>query len=110
MRLVLGDDQLQDHLHEQRAGRGEEELTVDYKGDALDIGFNITYLLDVLRTSRSTACDVRVRRRQLERARHDAGARRLQVRRHADAHLSHGSASRCAARMVDAELKAPTLP
>jgi DNA polymerase-3 subunit beta len=26
----------------------EEELEVDYNGDALDIGFNITYLLDVL--------------------------------------------------------------
>ena len=36
----------------------EEELEVDYKGDALDIGFNITYLLDVLqqrrRATRST--------------------------------------------------------
>ena len=29
----------------------EEELEVDYDGDALDIGFNITYLLDVLPTS-----------------------------------------------------------
>jgi DNA polymerase-3 subunit beta len=26
----------------------EEELEIDYNGDALDIGFNITYLLDVL--------------------------------------------------------------
>ena len=26
----------------------EEELDIDYNGDALDIGFNITYLLDVL--------------------------------------------------------------
>jgi len=26
----------------------EEELEVGYKGEALDIGFNITYLLDVL--------------------------------------------------------------
>jgi DNA polymerase-3 subunit beta len=26
----------------------QEELEVDYAGDALDVGFNITYLLDVL--------------------------------------------------------------
>ena len=26
----------------------EEELPVDYQGEALDIGFNITYLLDAL--------------------------------------------------------------
>ena len=25
-----------------------EELEIDYRGDALDIGFNVTYLLDVL--------------------------------------------------------------
>ena len=38
----------QDHLHQQRTGGSEEELEVGYKGEALDIGFNITYLLDVL--------------------------------------------------------------
>ncbi|MGL5988002.1 MAG: DNA polymerase III subunit beta, partial [Burkholderiales bacterium] len=26
----------------------QEELEVDYQGEALDVGFNITYLLDVL--------------------------------------------------------------
>jgi DNA polymerase-3 subunit beta len=26
----------------------EEELEVNYTGDALDIGFNVTYLIDVL--------------------------------------------------------------
>ena len=26
----------------------QEELEVDYDGDALDVGFNVTYLLDVL--------------------------------------------------------------
>jgi DNA polymerase III sliding clamp (beta) subunit (PCNA family) len=28
--------------------RGFVELDVDYTGDALDVGFNVTYLLDVL--------------------------------------------------------------
>ena len=66
----------------------EEELEVDYNGDALDIGFNVTYLLDVLQNQPDRARRARVRRRQLERPDHDAGARRLQVRRHADAHLT----------------------
>ena len=26
----------------------QEEIEVDYRGDALDIGFNVNYLLDVL--------------------------------------------------------------
>ena len=26
----------------------EEELEIDYKGDKIDIGFNVTYLIDVL--------------------------------------------------------------
>ena len=30
------------------AQEAQEELEVDYKGDALDIGFNVNYLLDVL--------------------------------------------------------------
>jgi len=26
----------------------QEEIEIDYSGDALDVGFNVTYLLDVL--------------------------------------------------------------
>ena len=55
-----------DHLctnNEQE--EAQEELEIDYKGDALDIGFNITYLLDVLNNLAGDADRVRVRRRQL---------------------------------------------
>ncbi len=48
------------------------------------------------------SASTRVRRRQLERARHGPRSRRLQVRRHADAHLtgrrSHRRRPRCIAR------------
>ncbi len=63
---------------------------IGYTGEPLDIGFNITYLLDVLSNVTQRQGVHRVRRRELERARHDARARRLQVRRHADAHLITG--------------------
>src|SRR6202165_1572362 len=48
VRLVLGADQLKIICTNSEQEEAEEELEVDYKGEALDIGFNITYLLDVL--------------------------------------------------------------
>jgi len=48
VRLVLGNDQLKIICTNSEQEEAEEELEVAYKGDPLDIGFNITYLLDVL--------------------------------------------------------------
>jgi len=48
VRLVLGEGQLKIICTNSEQEEAEEELEVAYKGDALDIGFNITYLLDVL--------------------------------------------------------------
>ena len=45
---MLGPGQLKIICTNSEQEEAEEELEVDYKGDALDIGFNITYLLDVL--------------------------------------------------------------
>ena len=48
VRLVLASDQLKIICTNSEQEEAEEELEVAYKGDGLDIGFNITYLLDVL--------------------------------------------------------------
>ncbi len=48
VRLVLGEDQLRIICANSEQEEAEEELPVAYKGEGLDIGFNITYLLDVL--------------------------------------------------------------
>ncbi len=48
VRLVLGADQLKIICTNSEQEEAEEEFEVAYKGEALDIGFNITYLLDVL--------------------------------------------------------------
>ncbi len=48
VRLVLGNDQLKIICTNSEQEEAEEELEIAYKGDALDVGFNITYLLDVL--------------------------------------------------------------
>ena len=45
---MLGDGQLKIICTNSEQEEAEEELEIDYSGDALDIGFNITYLLDVL--------------------------------------------------------------
>jgi DNA polymerase-3 subunit beta len=48
VRIVLGNDELKIICTNSEQEEAEEELEVPYKGEALDIGFNITYLLDVL--------------------------------------------------------------
>src|SRR5215468_7396671 len=48
VRLVLGNDQLKIICTNSEQEEAEEELEIGYKGEGLDIGFNITYLLDVL--------------------------------------------------------------
>jgi DNA polymerase III subunit beta len=48
VRVVLGPDQLKIICTNSEQEEAEEELPIEYKGDALDIGFNITYLLDAL--------------------------------------------------------------
>ena len=48
VRLVLGENTLRIICTNSEQEEAEEELEVPYSGDALDIGFNITYLLDAL--------------------------------------------------------------
>jgi hypothetical protein len=64
-----------------------DELDIDYGGDTIEIGFNVTYLIDVLANMARRWSDRAGRRQQLG-ADHPARQRQLQVRRDADAHLS----------------------
>lgn len=48
VRLVLADGQLRIICTNAEQEEAEEELEVQYSGESLDIGFNITYLLDVM--------------------------------------------------------------
>ena len=48
VRWVLGEGNLKIVSSNAEQEEAQEELEVDYQGDALDIGFNVTYLLDVL--------------------------------------------------------------
>jgi DNA polymerase III subunit beta len=48
VRLLLGPGSLKVISSNAEQEEAQEELEVDYAGEALDIGFNVTYLLDVL--------------------------------------------------------------
>ena len=48
VRVVLGADQMKIICTNSEQEEAEEELPIAYKGDPLDIGFNITYLVDAL--------------------------------------------------------------
>ena len=48
VRVVLSDNQLTAIAHNPEQEEAEEEMEVEYEGEALEIGFNVSYLLDVL--------------------------------------------------------------
>ena len=48
IRMVLGKDSLRLISSNSEQEEAEEELEIQYGGDALDIGFNVTYMIDVL--------------------------------------------------------------
>jgi len=57
VRWVLTDKSLRIVCTNNEQEEAEEELEVDYKGEPLDIGFNISYLLDVLNNLDSEQVD-----------------------------------------------------
>ena len=58
VRIVLTRNELRIICTNSEQEEAEEVLEVDYTGDGLDIGFNITYLLDVLQTLGSSEVTV----------------------------------------------------
>jgi len=48
VRWVLGDGSLRISCTNTEQEEAQDELDIDYKGEALDVGFNVQYLLDVL--------------------------------------------------------------
>lgn len=48
VRFAVGDNVLKISANNAENEEAQEEIEIDYSGDALEIGFNVTYLLDVL--------------------------------------------------------------
>ena len=86
VRWVLADGSLKIISTNADQEEAQEELEVKYDGDALDIGFNVNYLLDVLNNVPGSGLSARSA--MPTRARSSAmRAKRLQVRRDADEDL-----------------------
>ncbi|HCU91160.1 MAG TPA: DNA polymerase III subunit beta, partial [Gammaproteobacteria bacterium] len=58
VRVVLDDNQLTAIAHNPEQEEAEEEIEVDYSGGELEIGFNVSYLLDVLTVLKSTTIHI----------------------------------------------------
>ena len=54
IRMVLGKDSLRLISTNSEQEEAEEELEISYEGEPLDIGFNVTYLIDVLNNTDSS--------------------------------------------------------
>jgi DNA polymerase-3 subunit beta len=88
VRLMLSEGSLKLVSTNAEQEEALEELEVDYSGDSLDIGFNVTYLA---RRAHQRLCQRDrnpLQRRQRQRPLRPRRKRRFQVRRHADAHLT----------------------
>ncbi len=53
IRMVLSNNNLKLISTNSDQEEAEEELVIDYNGDSLDVGFNVTYLIDVLNNTNS---------------------------------------------------------
>ncbi|MBI2312920.1 MAG: DNA polymerase III subunit beta [Betaproteobacteria bacterium] len=58
VRFVLTENSLKTVCTNSEQEEAQEELEIEYRGDALDIGFNITYLLDVLNNLDAESVDL----------------------------------------------------
>lgn len=54
IRMVVEENNLKLVSNNSEQEQAEEELEIDYKGDKINIGFNVTYLIDVLTNIQST--------------------------------------------------------
>jgi len=58
IRMILGKDKLQVMAHNPEQEEAEDEITVNYKGDEFEIGFNANYLLDAVNAVKSDQVQV----------------------------------------------------
>jgi len=52
IRMAIAGDELRIQTHNPDQEEAEEEYTVEYQGEPLEIGFNVSYLLEILNTIR----------------------------------------------------------
>ena len=53
VRIVLSENMMRAIAHNPEQEEAEEEIEIDYRGEEMEVGFNVSYLLDVLSTLKS---------------------------------------------------------
>lgn len=48
VKITLEEDKLKSHVHNPEQEQAEDEIDVEYTGDKLEVGFNVSYLLDAV--------------------------------------------------------------
>jgi len=58
IRLILSKNLLKAVAHNPEQEEAEEEIEIEYDGDAIEVGFNVSYLMDVLGVMRSDVVQI----------------------------------------------------
>ena len=74
MRLNIEPGTLRIASNNAEQEEAEEELDIDYGGDAIEIGFNVTYLIDALANMGQDMVKLELQDANVERADHRARA------------------------------------
>jgi DNA polymerase-3 subunit beta len=77
VRVGAGENSLKIIAANAEQEEAQEEMEVDYSGDAIDVGFNVGYLLDVLNNVQTDRNSMEFQRRQFQRANHVPGNERF---------------------------------
>jgi DNA polymerase-3 subunit beta len=88
VRLILSEGSLKIMAANAEQEEAQEEIEVDYNGEPLDVGFNVSYLLDVLNNSSDETIEWGFNDANSSACTDHPGQRVLQVRGHAHANLS----------------------
>ncbi|MEM7208593.1 MAG: DNA polymerase III subunit beta [Pseudomonadota bacterium] len=61
VRLQISDNTLNVRTHNPDHEEAEDELAIEYTGEAIEVGFNVVYLLDILNTLEGTSVKIRLK-------------------------------------------------
>ena len=61
VRLILSVDTLNVKTHNPDHEEAEDEMPIEYQGEALEVGFNVVYLLDILNTLEGASIRIRLK-------------------------------------------------
>jgi DNA polymerase-3 subunit beta len=87
VRLMLGEGSLKIMAANAEQEEALEEIEVEYDGEALDVGFNVAYLLDVLNNRAEETIEWGFNDANSSALVDHTGQRAISLRGHADAHL-----------------------